>query len=218
MNTVCSHESFSSEFIKINGLGWLHQFVAERPIRFKEAISFIYQSITKCHDYEDSKAWLVASHKCAESAVAAIRNDKIVARELWQSISNNTRLIIDHLERKTDGIPVSTSQGKVTQTNARDNLDGPTKKDDALVGREVTQKDPVIKNWTEEEKQEFRCLIDEFTQEIYGILGHVLEISFLWDMSLFPSSDIYLLRRLTISQPHMCLGLLRCADHNILSV
>lgn len=205
LTAMCGHESFSSEFVNINGLKWLEGFVAERPIRLKEAILIIYQSITKCYGYTDSIAWVVASHKCVETTASSIRDEKISARQIWRSIAPNIGQLVGYLRKRMDEgfkqADIATSQGKVNVVDE----EGVTKKDNLIPNKGANAKDPAIKEWSQEEKADFKILVENFTKEVDGIYLLYLKNEGWLNSTSAPHSEFSFLRRLTINQPEIFL-------------
>lgn len=172
----------------------------------------IYQSVTKTYKYEDSIAWVSTSHKCMETTAGAIRDDRISSREIWKSIAQILGQLVEYLvKRKEEGLKQSESTTSASQGrgNPVDNQDGNTKKDNVIADKGASIKDSPIKEWSSEEKVEFKLMVEKLVKEVDGVYLLYLqnEYSTSWiDSSSIPQSEFPFLRSLMINQPEVVLS------------
>lgn len=96
---------------------------------------------------------------------------------------------------KQRGILEPSSQGRANSNQ-----------DSLLSGKEDMTIDSKIEEWTQEEKEEFKSLVDKFTQEIDQIsLGHLINQYLSVKSSLPPESDLSFLRKSTMEKPETAL-------------
>lgn len=172
----------------------------------------IYQSVTRTYKYQDSIAWVATSQKCVETTAGAIRDGKISSREVWKSIAPNLGQLVEYLmKRKEEGLKpsettTSASQGRGVMVDAHDNQEGNTKKDNLVADKGALIKDPPIKEWSPEEKEEFKHTVEKLVKEVDGIYLPYLQNEAYTsgiDSSSIPQSEFTFLRNLTISQPEV---------------